>query len=30
MAKSKRGAGIDQWLLSRRNITGMEEEREAE
>ena len=22
MAESKRGKGIDQWLLSRRNITG--------
>ena len=24
MAESKTGAGIDQWLLSRRNTTGME------
>ena len=25
MAESKTGEGIDQWLLNRRNITGMEE-----
>ena len=25
MAESKTGTGIDQWLLSRRNITGIEE-----
>ena len=28
VAESKRGAGTDQWLLSRRNIPGMEEEEE--